>query len=61
MCIIERWWVNVYRLKATLQSEDGRTWLVQKVEYLLEKRTGWERSKFISHNHCTKWRFILEE
>ncbi len=51
----------MYRLKATLQSEDGKTWLVEKVEYLLEKRAGWERSKFVSHSHCSNWRFTLEE
>lgn len=52
---------RVYRLKATLQSDDGKTWWVTNVDYLTERRTGWEKSKFLPHDHCREWRFVLEE
>jgi len=53
--------VRVYRLKATLQSDDGKTWVVRQVDYLIEKKADWERSKFISHDHCMEWIFVLKE
>jgi len=51
----------LYRFRATFQSDDGKTWFVQKVDYLMEKKFGRERSEFLSHEHCMEWKFILEE
>jgi hypothetical protein len=53
--------VRVYRLKATLQSDDGKTWVVRQVDYLIEKKADWDRSKFVSHDHCMEWIFVLKE
>jgi len=53
--------VRVYRLKATLQSDDGKTWVVRQVDYLMEKKAEWERSKFMSHDQCNEWIFVLIE
>jgi hypothetical protein len=53
--------VRVYRLKATLQSDDGKTWVVRQVDYLMEKKAEWESSKFVSHDHYTEWIFVLKE
>jgi hypothetical protein len=51
----------MYRMKATLQSDDGKTWKVFHVDYLTEKKIGREKSEFISHDHCMEWKFELIE
>ncbi len=51
----------MYKLKATLQSDDGKTWVVKHVDYLTQKKADWERSKFISYDHCMEWMFVLKE
>jgi hypothetical protein len=50
----------VYRFKAVLESEDGETWSVKKVDYLTESRPGRE-SEFMDPSQCESWKFLLVE
>ena len=50
---------KMYRFKATLESKDGKIWIVKKVDYLAE--SGWQGSEFLNHDHCSEWTFKLIE